>query len=81
MLPTFAMTRLVLTRIMKVCMNAFDEMLPWESNLPPYQKSSYEVTLITSTHVLAHLRARFASIICLLPSVFLKLASAISRVC
>lgn len=42
--------------------------------------TSYEITLITSTHVLPRLRARFASIVCLLLSVFYKLASVISRV-
>lgn len=42
---------------------------------------SYEITLIASTRALARLRARFASIICLLPSAFLTLASAILRVC
>jgi len=41
----------------------------------------YEIILIASTRVLARLRARFASIVCLFPSAFLKLASAISRVC
>ncbi|KAK7236664.1 hypothetical protein RIF29_45378 [Crotalaria pallida] len=41
----------------------------------------YEIILIASTRVLARLRARFASIVFLLPSALLKLASAISRVC
>lgn len=39
------------------------------------------MTLIASTRVLARRRAKFASIVCLLPSAFLKLVSAISRVC
>lgn len=43
--------------------------------------TSYETTLTASILVLARRRARFASIICLFPSAFLKLASAISRVC
>lgn len=42
--------------------------------------TSYEIALTASTLVLARRRARFASIICLFPSAFLKLASAISRV-
>ena len=40
----------------------------------------YEIALIASTRVLARRRARFASIVCLFPSAFLKLTSAISRV-
>lgn len=47
------------------------------SNAP----TAYEIALTASTLVLARRRARFASIICLFPSAFLKLASAISRVC
>ena len=41
---------------------------------------SYEIALTASTLVLARRRARFASIICLFPSAFLKLTSASSRV-
>lgn len=47
----------------------------------PMHQLVAEITLIASIRVLARLRARFASIACLLPSALLKLASAFSRAC
>ena len=63
--------------IIRLHLIAFDSIQSAKST----KQTSYEIILIASTRVLARLRARFASIVCLLPSALLKFASAISRVC